>query len=428
MQSLTYQSGLSGGSWLLSSLVGNDYPTVTYLKQNLWTQAFEDSLLVPDNLLVSQAYSAVVSDLTAKELAGFPPTLTDPWGRLLSYQLLFGPDGGVDKTLSSVTNESNFTNHAMPFPVIVALGVKTWQGECKPGPNATIYEFNPFEFGSWDSDVSAFALTQYLGTSMSDGQPAQTNSCVVNYDNLGYVLGTSSSLFNELCSPAPTAANSTTNLTQDLAEMVLQTHQLASRDEYAVYVNPWYNWNSSTSIPNSADQVWAQQDLYLVDGGEALQNNPIWPFLQPARGVDVLIVNDNSADTASNYPNGSEILTTYVQSLSHNLTLMPEIPSVATFLAEGLNTRATFFGCNSTDKLTIVYIPNVNYTYPSGQSTEKVQYFPQETDGMIGNGYAMANQNGEAGWATCLGCIIMKKTNTTLPTSCAACFQKHCYN
>jgi lysophospholipase len=426
-QALTYQSGLSGGSWLLSSLAGNNYPTITTLKEGLWEQAFQDSLLLPDNLLVAEAYASIVDDITAKQLAGFPPTLTDPWGRLLSYQLLEGPDGGVSTTLSSVASLSNFTSYAVPYPVILSLGVKTFNGECLPGPNATVYEFTPYEFGSWDSDVSAFMRTEYLGTSLSNGQPTKAGLCIANYDNLGYVLGTSSNLFNEVCLSVPIASNSTSNLTQDLAEIVVQVHALTTRDEYAVYPNPFHDYNSSTSVPNPVDPIWAQTELRLVDGGEALQNNPIWPFLQPARDVDVLLVNDNSADDSNNWPNGTEILTTYVQSLNHNLTRMPFIPSVETFISEGLNKRATFFGCNETDKLTIVYLPNVNLTYATNTSTFKLQYSVAETEGMIGNGLAMANQGGEAGWGTCLGCAIMMKTGNALPSDCTACFAKYCY-
>ncbi|KAJ6102325.1 hypothetical protein N7486_004752 [Penicillium sp. IBT 16267x] len=36
----TYQSGLSGGVWLVSSIAGNNYPTISFLKENLWEQAF----------------------------------------------------------------------------------------------------------------------------------------------------------------------------------------------------------------------------------------------------------------------------------------------------------------------------------------------------------------------------------------------------
>ncbi|KAL1848258.1 Lysophospholipase 1 [Paecilomyces lecythidis] len=428
-QALTYQSGLSGGAWLLSSIAGNNYPTITSLKQNLWEQAFQDSLLVPGNLLVAAAYASITSDIESKAAAGFSPTLTDPWGRLLSYQLFYGTDGGVDITLSSVSSLSNFTNYEAPFPIMLALGVKTWEGDCTPGPNATIYEFTPYEFGSWDSDVSAFTQTEYLGTSLSGGQPSES-SCITNYDNIGYILGTSSNLFNEVCIPVAVSnstADNYTALAQDLSVIVSNTHAIATRDEYAVYPNPFYEYNSSSAVPNSVDPVWAQQELRLADGGEANQNDPIWPFLQPYRDVDVLIVNDNSADTSANYPNGSEILTTYVQSTNRNLTKMPYIPSVDTFMAEGLNTRPTFFGCTESDKLTIIYIPNVNMTYDSGQSTYKLEYTTDETDGMISNGVAMAEQPDDDNWATCLGCAILAKASSTLPLDCTACFAQYCY-
>lgn len=45
-QGLTYEAGLSGGAWFLSSLAGNNWPTVSYLRDNLWEQAFQNSLLV----------------------------------------------------------------------------------------------------------------------------------------------------------------------------------------------------------------------------------------------------------------------------------------------------------------------------------------------------------------------------------------------
>ena len=139
-------------------------------------------------------------------------------------------------------------------------------------------------------------------------------------------------------------------------------------------------------------------------------------------------MNDNSADTATNFPNGSEILTTYVQSLNAGLTKMPVIPSVATFISEGLNKRPTFFGCDDPAKLTIIYIPNVNYTFPSNEPTSKLQYEPDETAGMISNGVQIITKNSDAAWPTCLACGIMKKTGAALPAACAGCFSEYCYN
>ncbi|MCJ1407614.1 hypothetical protein MMC19_001685 [Ptychographa xylographoides] len=419
-QGLTYQAGLSGGAWLLASFAGNNYPTISSLQAGLWTQAFQDSLLLPEYLLSAVAYAEVTNDILAKEAAGFPPTLTDPWGRLLSYQLLYGFDGGVIDTLSGITSESNFTSFNIPYPIITSLAVKTFEGQCLPGPNATQMELHPYEFGSWDAQLSAFTQTKYLGTSLSNGVPVN-KACIVNYDNLGYVLGTSSNLFNEACEVIPSATNLSTSLTGDLAAIVSVAHELSTRDEYAVYPNPFFNYARSTLYES-------QTDLFLVDGGEALQNNPIWPLIQPERNVNVILVNDNSADTSNNFPNGSEILTTYVQSLSAGLTKMPVIPSVDTFISEGLNKRPTFFGCNDVSKTTIVYIPNVNYTFPSNEPTSKLQYSAAETAGMIANGVEIIDKNRDPMWPTCLACGIMKKTGTTLPVACSSCFTEYCYN
>ena len=67
----TYHAGLSGGAWLLSSFAGNNYPTITSLKDGLWKQAFQDSLLDPAYLFAAPAYLAVTNDIEAKEAAGY---------------------------------------------------------------------------------------------------------------------------------------------------------------------------------------------------------------------------------------------------------------------------------------------------------------------------------------------------------------------
>jgi lysophospholipase len=85
------------------------------------------------------------------------------------------------------------------------------------------------------------------------------------------IPGTSSNLFNEACVPIPpinTTVNTFSDLAQDLATLVDQVHAVSTREEYAVYPNPFYNYNHSSLVS-------AQTELDLVGGGEALQNNPI---------------------------------------------------------------------------------------------------------------------------------------------------------
>ena len=150
-QGLTYESGLSGGSWFLSSLAGNNWPTVTSLKTGLWEQAFQNSLLLPANLLSISGlteYAALSVDLAAKETAGYDVTIVDPYGRLLSYQLLYGTDGGVADHLSGLTALSNFTCHNVPYPIITTTEAFPNKGECLPPLSAPIWEFHPYEYAS----------------------------------------------------------------------------------------------------------------------------------------------------------------------------------------------------------------------------------------------------------------------------------------
>ncbi len=426
-QALTYHAGLSGGSWLLSSIAGNDFPTIGSLQTNLWDTTLQSSLLVPQILLSPQAapvYSAVEADIQAKRAAGFEPSIVDPWGRLLSYALLYGADGGVMDTLSGIASTSNFTSYNAPYPVITALGSnRLIDGTCIPQPNATQYEFHPYEFGSWDAGVDAFVVSEYLGTSFSNGQPSGT--CITHYDQLGYALGTSSNVFGAVCAPIP-AVNSTAvaaaTLVEDFAELVAPGQPGVPESEiFGLYPNPFHNYPSSSLVS-------AQPTLELVDGGVgvAYQGNPIWPFLH-RENVDVIIVNDNSADTTGNFPNGTEILHTYQAATAAGLTRMPIIPDVATFVSEHLNQKPTFFGCNSNDTATIIYIPNFNYTFPTFP-TSKIQYYKNETDGMIANGVEIAQYGGKADWPLCLGCGIMKKSGGNLPNGCAACFEEYCYS
>ena len=426
-QSLTYEAGLSGGSWLLSSIAGNNYPTISSLQTSLWEEALLYNVLVPQILLSSQAapvYSDVQAAIAAKQSAGFPESIIDPWGRLLSYGLLYGQEGGIDTTLSEITTYSNFTSYNAPYPVITALGVNRFEGICIPQPNATQYEFHPYEFGSWDQGVDAFVSTEYLGTPFSNGSPS--GNCITNFDNLGYILGTSSNVFGSACGPIP-AANSTgttsVSLVENLAELTAPGQPGVPESAiFAPFPNPFQNFPSSSLVS-------AQPTLELVDGGvgAAPQGDPIWPFINRAV-IDVIIVNENSADTAENFPNGTEIRNTYNAAQAAGLTRMPPIPSVETFVSQQLNQKPTFFGCNSSDTVTIIWIPNYNYTFPSGLPTAKIQYAVNETQGMIANGVQVANYGGKEGWPLCLACGIMAKSGGNLPDGCTQCLEEYCFN
>ncbi|KAK0384081.1 hypothetical protein NLU13_8170 [Sarocladium strictum] len=425
-QALTYEAGLSGGSWLLSSLAGNDYPTISSLQDSLWEEALQNSLLVTSILVSPQehpVYSTVEADVKAKRSAGFEPTIIDPWGRLLSYGLLHGVNGGVRVTLSSIAQTSSFKAHQAPYPIITALGVEP--GSCIPQRNATQYELHPYEFGSWDDGVAAFAVSKYVGTSFSNGRPTKAKSCIANYDQISYVLGTSSNVFAATCTPVAANNSADASLVQNFAAFVAKSgpgqSEISIRETFGLFPNPFQDRRDSP-------EVSSLPTLELVDGGVGVgyQGNPIWPFLHRP-DVDVIVVNENSADTSENYPDGTQIVNTYKAAKAAGLTRMPTIPPVETFKAKQLNQKPTFFGCHDAGAATIIFIPNFNYTFPSGQPTNKIQSDRNESVGMIENGVQVGNYGGKENWPLCLACGITKKSGVELPKGCAACFEEYCF-
>lgn len=70
-------------------------------------------------------------------------------------------------------------------------------GETLISSSTTVYEFNPLEFGTWDPMTYGFVPLEYLGSNFSGGVLAEDEECVRGFDNIGYVMGISSSLFNQ---------------------------------------------------------------------------------------------------------------------------------------------------------------------------------------------------------------------------------------
>ena len=81
------------------------------------------------------------------------------------------------------------------MPILVT-DVRT-PGETLISSSTTVYEFNPLELGTWDPMTYGFVPLEYLGSNFSGGVLAEDEECVRGFDNVGYVMGTSSSLFNQ---------------------------------------------------------------------------------------------------------------------------------------------------------------------------------------------------------------------------------------
>ncbi|KAF8425995.1 lysophospholipase [Tirmania nivea] len=442
LQSAAYIAGLSGGSWMLGSIVVNNFTTVQGLQDSRELWDLRESILAPEGSLrifdTADYYKDLHDEVTAKEDAGWEASLTDYWARALSRQFL-GNDGAPAVTFSSIAKTDTFTNFEMPFPIIVANGRNP--GEILLSTNATVFEFNPLEMGSFDPTLYAFTSLEYIGTNVTNGVPDSADRCTRGFDSASFLMGTSSSLFN--IGLIQLKSSGLTGILRQFAEDLLGRVSENDADIAVFSPNPFYEVNPEIN-PSANNKV-----LTLVDGGLDGQNIPLHPLIQPARNLDVVFAVDSSADI-SNWPNGTSLVATYARSLSpmQNNTKFPAIPDWNTFVNLGLNTRPTFFGCNASNITRsssftedtvlpplIVYLPNHPYTYMSNTSTTTMEYTREERDNIIVNGYniaTMGNGTVDPEWPACAACAIVRrgeeKRGRAQTEQCKSCFTKYCWD
>lgn len=382
-----------------------------------------------------QYYAQLLSVVHGKSSAGYDTSLTDYWGRALSYQLVNATEGGPAYTWSSVQNNTLFSSGQSPFPILIADARAP--GEVLIPGNATIFEFNPFEMGSWDPTVYAMAPLQYTGSNFTGGVIPDNEPCIEGFDNVGFVMGTSSTLFNQIVLQFNQTVSA--NLLTDAIQGLLNDLGQDDNDISDWNPNPFYEFNSGTGNFAQDDQ------LTLVDGGEDGENIPLHPLIQPVRHVDVIFAIDSSADTTYNWPNGTSLVATYERSLAsiQNGTAFPSIPDQNTFVNLGLNQRPTFFGCNASNSTNananagplLIYLPNAPYSQFSNVSTFNLSYSDYARNTIIQNGLNVASRgNGsiDSTWPTCVGCAVLQRswvrTGTEIPAVCNTCFQNYCWN
>lgn len=449
LQSSTYILGLSGGSWLVGTLVLNNWMTVDQvMNENLNLWKLDSTIFNPNGFNVFKTasyYNLIRQAVNAKQNAGFGTSVTDIWGRALSYQF-FNPDttynAGENITWSSLTDLDNYQNHQMPFPIVLADGRDP--DSIIVNLNSTVFEFTPYELGSWDPSLRAFVDLKYLGTALNNG--SSSDRCITNFDNAGFVLGTLSSVFNQMLIRLRQNDNFSW-AARKLLEFVLGTFTDKEADIATYEPNPFYNTAFGTLKSISTNKT-----LHLVDGGEDKQNIPLYPFIQPKRKVDIVFAYDNSADTHQNWPNGSSLVYTFRRQFGQQGkgTPFPFVPTIEGFLDQGLNERPTFFGCsaanltglvryhnntvNATDIPLVVYIPNSRYSFNANISTYKTDIEPSDMTGLVSNGFLVStrgNFSEDSMWKKCVGCAIIRReqerSGMEQSDECKQCFAKYCW-
>src|SRR3569833_474656 len=449
LQASTYLVGLSGGGWRVGAVYSNNFSSVTQLRDgkegsSVWR--FDSSVFAGPSkssglsvLDTATYWDHVLDQVESKINAGFNVSITDYWGRALSYQLIDDADGGPAYTFSSIADTDAFKQGQVPFPMLVADGRAP--DTTIVSLNSTVFEFNPFEMGSFDPTMFGFAPTKYLASNFSGGSVPQDGKCVAGFDQAGYVMGTSSSLFNTFLLNNITSVADVPSIVADLLRDALKLLGEANNDIAQYVPNPFRDYNPASN-PSAGSA-----ELTLVDGGEDLQNLPLQPLLQPLGGVDVIFAVDSSADTELNWPNATALRATYDRSRSRmaNGTLFPAIPDDRTVINLGLNQRPVFYGSevknftghrdNAPLSSLFVFLPNAPYTAMSNVSTFTFSYSLAQRNDIIRNGFDSATQgNGtrDAGWAVCVACAILNrsfgKTSTDVPAPCKDCFTRYCWN
>jgi len=154
LQSSTYIAGLSGGNWLVGSIYVNNFTTVTSLRDDPTVWEFGNSILEGPPaggiqiLNTASYYTDLLDQVQGKRDAGFDASITDYWGRALSNQLINATDGGPAYTWSSIALTEGFQNAEQPFPISIADARAP--GQKIISLNSSVFEFNPFEMGTWD--------------------------------------------------------------------------------------------------------------------------------------------------------------------------------------------------------------------------------------------------------------------------------------
>lgn len=444
VQASTYFSGLSGGSWLVGSIVTNNFSSIDGLlnSDKVWDISKSPLNFNNPNMTALMEYFGSLSEgVKYKGASGFDVTITDVWGRLLSQYLIGLPDGGPAMTWSDIREYDAFKSHQMPFPLVLANGRAP---DTKIiSINSTVFEFTPYELGSWDRSLESFTDIKWLGSNVTDGK-VNSDSCVLGFDNSGFVMGTSSSLFNTLL---PNLARA--NLPPDLLAMAQEylTKLDEENKDIAIYApNPFMRTSGFHS------NIESSEFLSLVDGGEDGQNVPLHPLVQPERNVDVIIAFDNSADTPYSWPDSSALSTAYARQFSNQTRniFFPAVPDKNTYINNELYKRPLFLGCyasnftelrakthspaNYTPPL-IIWNSNGYYTANSNSSTLQMQYPDSQVLAMIQNTYAVAtygNGTMDAEYGACVGCALVQREverRNGVPTEqCQKCFAKYCWD
>ncbi|EMD37706.1 hypothetical protein CERSUDRAFT_50016 [Gelatoporia subvermispora B] len=439
LQVSSYLSALSG------SIYFNDFPNITDMvngNDELSGWILDLDLATPDGVDLfnddnQHFYGSIVWSVMAKAA--------------LAINFFTNDSGhGAGQIWSDMPAIPSFAQHQVPMPIIMADSRPVDDnstGALPPGP--VVYEITPFEFGSWDPNLSAMMNLSFTGTHLNNGQPDNDTACVQRFDQTGFVMGTSASLFNQILD---VATNTLSGFGDDGAGLLYvlkrQLQEVRTRaDDVANWPNP-FNGVKPDTFEDSGSR-W----LELVDGSTNGENVPLGQLFVKARNLDVVVGVDASANDANDWPNGSSIIASQnrmntILNTSHQG--FPPIPATEEdFISMGVRERPTFFGCNPTQNPPefplMIYMPNsppLNGDNPvSNTGTFKLSYtalhtqlFLQQVLDNVNGGFLPNSNSPDPDFGKCVQCAAIDRARFRLSpvparsNYCAQCFVRYCFD
>ncbi|KNF04207.1 hypothetical protein PSTG_02558 [Puccinia striiformis f. sp. tritici PST-78] len=447
LQIADYITGLSGSAWLVVSWAESELAPLYDLVGGAGKSSRRVGWFTQYNLfdhfkkflLGTKYWSKILDQVIQKGLAGFPISLVDLWGRVLSYHFLSGVDKssseffggnfsqGLGESFSGFVEFPSFKNYSQPYPIITTLPLsRTNPGDFPNPPTSTQFEISPYEFGSYDPVLSSFISTKHLGTRMYSGKPMER--CALNFDNAGFLMGVSSNLF-----PAYNM------LSRAFFNLTFPLGKFTPRSINAIIPNPFLGLGTNDFLQRT------DQDLELVDG----EVTPYAPLLVGPRRVEVIFAIDGKND-AENYATGSSVIQTAKRVAQlPKAYKFPQVPlNISTYVTEGLASRPTFFGCDEpVDVPLIIWIANsppidrsagvtntstVQLSYPLNQTRAMMNQAIQTVlRGFPSQDLIQKHVYRDPVWPICLSCAVADRARARLNQSriglCQDCFARYCW-
>lgn len=437
LQASTYLSGLSGGNWMVGTFAMNNWTSIEDILRDEDVWDLTTTMYAPENTFLKnyQLWVKWIDSVKTKKSLGFPVSFVDFWALAILDKVLNSSNPNtLGSTWSSLQDEKVFQNGQMPFPLVVSQVL--YPGKDVTLSESTQIEINPFEFGSWDPHANQFTDVKYIGTNFTNGVPDKNDKCVEGFDNTGFVLASSSDIFNLLTEGVRDKLDNLVSL-YNLVKGIFTSIEDTNFD-HAVYINPFYQ-----STLGGTTNLTSQRVLSLVDGSEDGINIPISQLAIPNRGVDIIFTFDNSADV-NRYPDGTSLVNAYQRQFTAvgTSSSFPYVPPQSTFFAKNFTHRPVFFGCDAKNltKLKyipplVAYIPNTGISLETNISTFQMVYPNDLKRKMIQNGFEVTTRNNltdDSDWQKCVGCAVVRRSQERAgilqSDDCKKCFEQYCWD